>query len=777
MRVFGRSEVEELDDSEDSSHEHDETETSTSSNHKETQNQIKNSGDENEKKNFLKSATDMVIGLVNKATQSFTGSDGKSNDTGSLVNDSNSLGLIKELSSDEKQSEGSESLSVAPKVIQINDDSGDVLNTSELASKHGEEKEKSRENSSGTVSSPNLVILLDRDDTEEEADSISQSKLCIFNGEIDFKRCANPIRQFWILYLFVFRTCPLLSENLLNSRNITSTRQSTQAVNDSSKFNISVNILNITTSEVASQSGETIKQQKLAVTVTSSGVEHRFMRGTSFHSFSSPVSSIIDNKDEKMETNENHLVSPSRSEKESGGVSGVTAAELMEHKNSEEIIACEKRSPKQPDLSQLLSVAISLKNEESRSDKEKLESSVNVDTSTSTYEPEDRWPKEKGKIEHVDVLVIKYDENLGEGKAEVPPVDTNINEAAETSEKTGKLKDAVSKDVKGENVVDDVDKMKPMLEMSAQRTEETASVASLKVPLEEGLQSRSAPSGSISSTEKTRLVNEDGDKIKLLEDFPEKPKEPWQSVNVLPKEVLQDDTAISHASESRQNTSLPTIKPSFSEPVHASSGSGKTQSGTDYEGVEVSITDSDIGASLNPASVLKSFSTSAHDKVSATRRSGEHEVNNQVDVSNEKVPDIREDLRTSVEQFEKQKKAAMETLTQIESSIKIGSGSSSNNKESAILKLKSKVKELASNLSLSTLYLEEMSKRYGTALEEQQKQFKAKIALLNQTISRNREVIDQQQKLIEELTKQVMILTLRLQNLTDVTREHNLQVC
>ena len=771
VRVFGRSEVEELDDSEDPSHEHDniseEAETGTNNSHKETQNEVKDSGDENEKKNFLKSATDMVMGLVNKATQSLTGSDDKSNDTQSMMNENNSLDLSKNLSSNEKQNEDSHSLNVSPKVNQIIDDSANALNTSEPPSMSVEPKEQPEKNSSGAPanSSPNLVILLDGDDAEEESESISQSKLCIFNGEIELNKCANPIRKFWILYLFVFRMCPIFSESLLDSRNKTK--------NDSSKFDVSVNILNITTSEVTSQSGETIKQQKLAVTVTSSGEENRFMKGTSFHSFSSSVNSIINSRETKMETDGTPLVSPYRSEKMSSRVSGVTAAELMEHRTDEEIIACEKRSPKQPDLSQLLSVAISHKNEESRIDKEKLECSANVDASASKYEPEDRWPKQK-ETEHVDVLVINYDENLGEGKAEVP-VDTNVN-GLKTSEKTGKLMEAFSKDMKGETVVDDVDEMKSVLEMSPQSTKETTSVASLKVAFE-GSQSKSTPSGSISVTEKTHLVDEDGEKMKLLGDISGEPKEPWQSVDILPKDSLQAHTGISHAVESKQNTTLPTIKPSFSEPVPASLGSGKTHSGTDYEAVEVSITNSDVGASMDPALVSQSFSTIENHKVSATRRSGEYEMKSQVDDSNEKVSDIREELRTSVEKFEKEKKEAMETLTQLESSIKIGSGSSGNNKESAILKLKSKVKELASNLSLSTLYLEEMSKRYGTALEEQQRQFKAKIALLNQTITRNREVINQQHNSIEELTKQVMILTLQLQNLTDVTREHNLQVC
>ncbi len=108
--------------------------------------------------------------------------------------------------------------------------------------------------------------------------------------------------------------------------------------------------------------------------------------------------------------------------------------------------------------------------------------------------------------------------------------------------------------------------------------------------------------------------------------------------------------------------------------------------------------------------------------------------------------------------------------------VKIGSGSSGNNKESAILKLKSRVKALEANLSLSTLYLEEMSKRYRVAMEEQKKYFKAKINLLNSTLTEDRIVIQKQQKTIEELTKQVLKLAKQFENFTHFSEEQHKKV-
>ena len=762
VRVFGRSEVEELDDSEDTSHDNDgvsdEADTSSSSkNGREMQSEIGNSVDGNENRNFLKSATDMVIGLVNKATQSFTGSDEKINDTDSMKN--------------EKQNKNLDDRRGIPKVIQIDDERTDALINATFDNKSMEAQEQPEKNSSETAprSSSNLVILLDGDDAEEETDSNTHTKFCIFNGEIDLKRCANPIRKFWLEYLFIFRMCPTLSESLIHDKNISSYKFLDQTTESTIELSSKVGISNSTSIEMTNQSGETANQQKLEIAITMSGGRN-YMNRTSVDGAPSPGNNMSDDKEEKKEINGQPLVSPSRSKHESVVISEVTAAQLMKRKPEEEISACEKRLPSQPDLSQLISAAISQKNEKSRIKDCRLEISVKADKSKSTHEAGNTWTKGKGNIEHVDVLITNYDENLGEGKAEVPAEAVE----AERSKQGRALHESNSKDTRGDIAIDSYERLKREFEMST--TEEKAAFSS-----SEELLIKSAQRDSFSFVETTHPADTIGEKLEFVSEHPKELKE--HLFNTTQTEVFQAHTTASdgsksglNGSNSRPDANSPIIEPSFSEPVAPSLGSHTTQPSINYETGKFTIISKSEETTPSPASVFEPFSTSGHHTISATSAASEVEMKTQVHVSHEKVPGASESQSTSTEQFEKQKEEAIETLMQLESSVKIGSGSSGNNKESAILKLKSKVKELASNLSLSTLYLEEMSKRYGTALEEQQKQFKAKIGLLNQTVARNREIINKQQKSIEELTRQVVILTLRLQNLTDVTREHNLQV-
>ena len=779
VRVFGRSEVEELDDSEDPSTEHDtvhvDSETDSKVTHNEMHADAKSSAVDIEKQNFLKSAKDMVIGLVNKATQSFTGSNDKVNDTNSMENANKSLNASEKFSDNKMQNNDSGSHNVLPTVIHINDETQDDSEampvTSESDSSPVEGKEAPTDSNSGVSTSapPNLVILLDGDDGEEETEASSHSKLCIFRGEIELNRCANPKVKFWVEYLFTRRMCPLSSNSLLNGKKISSHESLNETKNVDGNSSFTVDTFNISTIEEKSQLGEVATHHQMVVDATTFDEANNVAHGTSCHSHSSSVDDFSNIKEEESKVKQLPFANPLTSGQQVEGFQGVTAAELIKQKTSEEMGACKERLPSQPDLSQLLNEAISRKNEASQVEKKTTtESSVVIAASRSTYEPEDTSPEEKTKAGHVDVLVINYDEHFWEGKAEIP-VDIIKKEPLESD---NKLLDGDSKN-KGRDIVDSsYEKIRKEKEIPASSAEEIMSDTLPKASTQKPLEYSS--SDTFSFKEMTHVADNGGDQVKIVSGISEEPRKISQSIDMLKKEEVETHSIISKEGEKTVNTSFVRIEPSFSEPATGSLEAHETPAS--HETIKVSITNSGIGTSLRPASVSRSSSFTENYVLSATVPAGGAEMKDQVIVSHEKAPGDAESLSASVEQFAKQKMEAMEALTQLESPVKIGSGSSGNNKESAILKLKSRVKELASNLSLSTLYLEEMSKRYGTALEEQQKQFKAKISLLNQTVARNREVIDKQRESIEELTKQVVLLTLRLQNLTEVTREQNLQV-
>ena len=766
VRVFGRSEVEELDDSEDHTHDHDSlSEESSNGKKEETQNEIRNEGEGKNNGNFLKSARDMVIGLVNKATKSLTGIDDAKNDTVNTKHDNNDTEIG---SQDEEQNKGSDNLNTAPKIIQIPDDNTDVINGSKVGSIQTEEKGKP-----GNNSSSNLVILLEGDDTEDETDTNTYSKYCIFNGEISLKRCANPIRKYWIEYLFSYRMCPIFSKDLLRMKNNASGKFKTENANDTNKLNnTSTNLQN--TTGLKFQTLEATEQTKFVLVVTTTGGAASTPKDTSSHSSSSVVTCVKDSGKEGDEIGEQTVFKPSETESQTERIGDVTITELVKREHDEKIVSCDKKEVNQPDLSQLLNVAVSSKIEaSSQIEKGKEEDAAAVEkagTKEPAVEREDNSKNENEEGEHVDVLVINYDERLGEGKAEVPVnVNREISEQEVQSDVVKLNHDAAINDAKSDVIVENNKNAEEDVEVFQQTADDGMSVLPLKVGVE-GESTASAPTNGSIADEEPKSKAEVADKVK---DRLDEPLDTSQLVNVS-KETTENET-VSNKGEIKMNMSAPQIEPSFSEPISTSLGSLKTQSGIDFGTSGVNITDSGIGITLSPASVSESSATDEHHTISATNVPVHLHVKNEVHISPDKITDVKESLSSSVEQFEKEKKEAMEKLSQVESAVKIGS--SGNNKESAILKLKSRVKELASNLSLSTLYLEEMSKRYGTALEEQQKQFKTKINLLNQTVAKNKDVIDKQQKLIEELTRQVMILSLRLQNLTDVTREHNLQVC
>jgi len=96
----------------------------------------KNRAGDLEKQNFLKSAKDMVMGLVNKATQSFTGSNDKVNDTNSMGSANISLNASENLSDSKMQYNDSGSHNVLPMVIHISDENKDDSNAVSVASEN-----------------------------------------------------------------------------------------------------------------------------------------------------------------------------------------------------------------------------------------------------------------------------------------------------------------------------------------------------------------------------------------------------------------------------------------------------------------------------------------------------------------------------------------------------------------------------------------------------------------------------------------------------------------
>ncbi|KAB7495990.1 SUN domain-containing ossification factor [Armadillidium nasatum] len=88
-----------------------------------------------------------------------------------------------------------------------------------------------------------------------------------------------------------------------------------------------------------------------------------------------------------------------------------------------------------------------------------------------------------------------------------------------------------------------------------------------------------------------------------------------------------------------------------------------------------------------------------------------------------------------------------------------GRVSSHSNKESVVVRLSNKIKVLEQNMSISSQYLEELSRRYKIQMEEMERQFNITIHALNRTsqIAYERDVYHQ--KRIEGLEEQVERLT------------------
>lgn len=776
MRVFGRSEVEELDDSEEPSHEHesssDETESDSIDSNEVSQSTQQQEGDGSKNKNFFKSATDMVIGFVNKATKTFATVDDDKNHTDGFNHGQEQFGT-KESKNESKVSNEDFSAS-SPKVIQIVDENSEELNASEV-SLNGTEDSLNKSSETGASSSTNLVILLEGEDIEEESDNYQYIRQCIFHGEIRANRCANPIRKFWIKHLFTRRMCPLLLTEIVETHQKL-LRNNTEK--SEGKMSFESTSLGNTSSDVKPEQSEKVERINLFIATPTGEKDWSSSTEATSHSSTSLVKSVVDddddNDDRKSESVDRTVFSPSKTEVKASNTE-VTMTELMKREGGKVPGSCDKKVMEQPNLSQLLGEAMSITKELSRNEQNRYDTYVSGDkitTRNATKDSKEKDADEKEKPENVDVLVINYDEQLKEGKAEVPT--DIVEEKATISEKDAGIAKKViedsgkeaakNKDVNEENIILNNE----ITDNYHNNEEEVDKAVSVEPLIEKNEEQFDAGKSKLSEFMETS---------KMCESVIEKEDEDTASSTIaaekLKTSISDEPTPLTGEGMIMNMTS---IQPSFSEPVTTGLGSQKTQTGIEIGTFQANITKPSIGTTPSPAFVSNSLLTSEHVTVSATHAPTQENVKQEVELSLDKNSGLSDSLSSSTEQFEMQKKEATETLNQLESSVKIGSGSSSNNKESAILKLKSRVKELEANLTLSTLYLEEMSKRYGTALEEQQKQFKAKVSQLNQTVTENKETIERQQKSIEELTRQILILSLRLQNFTEEAREHNLKV-
>ncbi len=729
LRIFGRSEVEELEDSEDTSVDHEHAREPADINIQVPDQQVKTE-EKNEEKiktdetNFLKSATNVVIGLVNKATETLTGKAGKVNETGLAGADNDAI----------KVSEGNNMLLNDTQSNSTNvENNGDTIQK-DINTNSTETTDNAMGNGTSSKNTKNtnsdLVVLLEGDDAEEDTDNNKTDKKCLFNSEIQGQKCADPTNYFWIPYIFKYRTCPLVMppDNGTKRIRIALVEQSEQNNIMTGYQKIEGVTLNLGKEDKIEQlsnaktNGEVIDTTKSVSSTSFSAADGlkatidpvtdvSIVKGSDLNQPS--LEKVVELSEQVQLTSE-----PSKAQDLSTEhVTSITKTELLTQVSSKSQKSCHLKTQITPDLSQLIDTAISSSENsddktiivrtsssavlKSQKDQRKAEQTANKDsedqkTQYSELGHHEEDPKNppiqdsKGATKqdspsptkedsHVDVLVINYDEQLGEAKAEV-------------SEK---------------------------------------------------------PSVNVSQPVSDSSVNK---------------------------------TSTKTNPETSSNSTTTVIEPSFSQPATSSFGSLKTSESLSVAEVVLNVSANQtlstrIEASIRAESVLESSGFSQSLLIKATSIATNSQTVQLLEPSGGGMI-VQDKAITSVrpEKSKREPKCSTESCSAETPVVKIGSGSSGNNKESAILKLKSRVKALEANLSLSTLYLEEMSKRYRVAMEEQKKYFKAKINLLNTTLTEDRIVIQKQQKTIEELTKQVLKLAKQFENFTHFSEEQHKKV-
>eukprot|EP00795_Rhopilema_esculentum_P010419 gene10419-19121_t len=764
VRLFGRSEVEELDDSEDTSHDHDgSTEDAESNGNKngELPNGVKGG-----EKNFLKSATDMVIGLVNKATKSFTGVDEKKLSNSTVNGERNAT----EQDAENKTIEGENAdATERPTVIQIVETDEKLTNDS-----NGIDYESNStltDNGNATASSSKLVILLEGDDTDEEAEIKYLSKNCVFYGEIQNQRCADPRKKFWIEFLFIHRMCPsfLKTKRKIEIRSVGSHNlSSSMAQKNQTEENLSFIQRTVETSSGIVLTGESMLGLKN--TASSSADQEITTASPSSSLNKSTTSSLTSSVNAKNVSKEQENLSAATKVEAVPKTSQSKVTELTEQQVDKEMKeSCSEPLHVNPDLSQILEAAESLKAKKQREDSMKKEfenistqkRSDGTESDSNKLAPESTESVQKATSEHVDVLFISYDEKLKEGKAEASEKENRGAAENQTNDPDAKDLGNLEKDSSNDN--------------------KTEQVRSSEDPVEDHQAMNGHKEQSLNDPEKNgAFVDAENAESSELSTAKEAQESSTISTFVAEKTVSVHENAIEDLDSMGLGSDLDMaafIAPSFSQPVSVSQSSEKTSSDLGVGLFSSNITGIDkLNLPVSPAAVLERSLESDMLTVPATQSLSDIPQSKEEFTPQSMPIDLKESFTVATERLDVPKQENTEKVAPGDASMKIGSGSFGNNKESAILKLKSRVKGLETNLSLSMQYLEEMSKRYGTALEEQQKQFKVKINALNLTLIKNKEIMEKQEKNLDQLTKQVLLLSMQLRNLTEVSKEQNLKM-
>ena len=777
VRLFGRSEVEELDDSEDPSHDHDGGTDDAESNG------IKNGELPNEEKggekNFLKSATDMVIGLVNKATKSFTGVDEKKVSNGTVNGERNAT----EQDPENKTIEGDNAdTTKRPTAVPIVETDEKLLNDS-----NGIDYESNStltDNGNATASSSKLVILLEGDDTDEEAETKYSNKKCVFYGEIQNQRCADPRKKFWIEFLFIHRMCPsfLKIQRKIEIRSVGSNNiSSSVAHKNQTKGNLSFIQRTVETSSGIVLTGESMVGLKN--TASSSANQEITTASPSSSLSKSTTSSLTSSINAENVSKEQGNLSTATKVEAVPKTSQGKVTELTEQQVDREMKeSCSEPLHVNPDLSQLLEAAESLKAKKQREDSMKRESeNISTQKESDISEPdsnkmatESTESIHKATSEHVDVLFINYDEKLKEGKAE-----------ASEEEEPGTEGTAGTAGTAGKQTNEPDAKDPGKLENDSLNDNKTEQFKSSENPVEDHQAMNGHKKQSLKEPEKNGAVlNDEANNIDAEITELSTAKEAQERTNIstfvaeetvsVPENIIEDLNSVGLRSDLDMAAF---IAPSFSQPVSVSQSSEKTSSDLGVGIFSSNITGIDkLNLPVSPAAVLEKSLESDMLTVRATQSLSDIPQSKEEFTPQSMPIDLNDRFTVATERLDVPKQENTEKVVPADASMKIGSGSFGNNKESAILKLKSRVKGLETNLSLSMQYLEEMSKRYGTALEEQQKQFKIKINALNLTLIMKKEIMEKQEKNLDQLSKQVLLLSMQLGNLTEVSKEQNLKV-
>eukprot|EP00111_Clytia_hemisphaerica_P012204 TCONS_00035824-protein len=116
---------------------------------------------------------------------------------------------------------------------------------------------------------------------------------------------------------------------------------------------------------------------------------------------------------------------------------------------------------------------------------------------------------------------------------------------------------------------------------------------------------------------------------------------------------------------------------------------------------------------------------------------------------------------------------ASKSTKALQSQSAVTNGNLAGSKESIIVKLNAKIKGLQQNLTMSMMYLEEMSQKYRTAVAAVDKRHEKKSFALNVSLKAQQDLIQYQSKVIIDLTNKIEKLTSKLENITETMHKQH----